>query len=404
MDVKTVIAQQAEQHDSFYLYDERRILEHTGRLKRSFPQVDFLYSIKCNPNPHVVRAVFAQGFGADAASLGEVLLAGEAGLGKERIFFSAPGKTASDLRTALPKSVVIADSPGELALLDQIAGELGMSVSAGVRVNPEFSFTGGAGLPSKFGIDEDQLLHFLKTASLSHVQITGIHVHLHSQELHAPTLAAYYENMLALAERVRQALGRELEYVNMGSGMGIQFSPKDEPLDVEALSRAAGERLNAFRQAHPGTKLIIETGRYAVGKSGVYVSKVLDRKVSRGTTYLILKNTLNGFARPSVAYMVGRFSPEDDPAPWEPMFTCKDAFGIQTLKDEPPCEKVTLAGNLCTATDVVAEGLDLPRLDRGDVVVFTNAGAYAAVMTPMQFASQTPPAELFLTADGRVLS
>lgn len=403
MDLKTVIAQQAERYDSFYLYDERCILEHTERLKRGFPQVEFLYSLKCNPDPHVIRSVFAQGFGADAASLGEVLLAEEAGLPKEEIFFSAPGKTPGELRTALSKSNIIADSLGELELLDRLSEELGTVTSVGVRISPSFSFSGGPGLPSKFGIDEDQLYRFLETSPLSHIEIAGIHVHLRSQELRAPVLAAYYENMLALAERVRKALGHELEYVDMGSGMGIQFSPKDEPLDMEALGRAAGGRLDSFKEAHPGTRLIIEVGRYAVGKSGVYAAKVLDRKVSRGVTYLILKNTLNGFARPSVAHMVSRFSPEADPAPWEPMFTCRDAFQIRTLKDEPPCEEVTLVGNLCTATDVIAEGLSLPRLDRGDVVVLTNAGAYAAVMTPMQFASQERPAELFLTADGRIL-
>lgn len=403
MDLKTAIARQAAQCDSFYLYDERLIQEHTRRLKRNFPQVDFLYSIKCNPNPHVVHSVFAQGFGADAASLGEVLLARDAGLPKERVFFSAPGKTPADLRAALSQSVIIADSLGELELLDRIAGERETASSVGVRVNPEFSFSGGPGLPSKFGVDEDQLLRFLEKGSLSHVSVTGIHVHLRSQELRASALAAYYENMLALAERVRRVLGRELEYVNMGSGMGIQFSPKDEPLDLETLARAAGERLDAFRRAHPGTKLIIEVGRYAVGKSGVYAAKVLDRKVSRGVTYLILKNTLNGFARPSMAYMAGRFSPEADPAPWEPLFTCRDAFPVQTLKDELPCEKVTLVGNLCTAADIIAEDLELPRLDRGDLVILPNAGAYAAVITPMQFASLEPPAERFLTADERIL-
>ncbi len=403
MDLNTVIARQAEQHDSFYLYDENRIIQDMTRLKRNFPQVEFLYSVKCNPNPHVVRSVFGQGFGADAASLREVLLAREAGLPKEQIFYSAPGKTLSDLREALSQSVIIADSLGELKRLDQASGESGTDICAGVRLNPSFSFFGGEGQASKFGIDEEQFYDFLKESPLEHVSITGIHVHLRSQELQVSALAGYYENMLALAERVRQALGRELEYVNMGSGMGIQFSPKDQPLDVEALSRTVAERLDAFKEAHPRTKLLIESGRYAVGKSGVYVSKVLDRKVSRGTTYLILKNTLNGFSRPSLAQMVGKFSPEADPAPWEPLFTCRDAFEIKTLKDEPPCEKVNLVGNLCTAADVAAEGIELPRLDCGDVVVFTNAGGYAAVMTPMQFASLERPVELFLTADGRIL-
>ena len=403
MDLKTAAAQQAEFFDSFYLYEESRILEDTARLKRNFPQVEFLYSIKCNPNPHVVRCVFAQGFGADAASLGEVLLAREAGLAPERIFYSAPGKTLSDLRQALSRSVVIADSIGELKRLDQVCGEMGAVTSIGVRINPGFSFLGGEGQSSKFGIDEEQLFAFCRENPLRHATITGIHVHLRSQELRASALAGYYENMLSLADRVRGVLGHELEYVNLGSGMGIQFSPQEQPLDVEELSRAVGQRLDAFKRANPGTKLLIESGRYAVGKSGVYAAKVLDRKVSRGVTYLILKNTLNGFSRPSLAQMVRKFSPEADPAPWEPLFTCRDAFAIRTLKDEPPCETVRLVGNLCTATDVAAEEVELPRLDCGDMVLFTNAGAYAAVMTPMQFASLERPAELFLTADGRVL-
>ena len=191
MDLKTVIAQQAERYDSFYLYDERCILEHTERLKRGFPQVEFLYSLKCNPDPHVIRSVFAQGFGADAASLGEVLLAEEAGLPKEEIFFSAPGKTPGELRTALSKSNIIADSLGELELLDRLSEELGTVTSVGVRISPSFSFSGGPGLPSKFGIDEDQLYRFLETSPLSHIEIAGIHVHLRSQELRAPALAAY---------------------------------------------------------------------------------------------------------------------------------------------------------------------------------------------------------------------
>lgn len=89
---------------------------------------------------------------------------------------------------------------------------------------------------------------------------------------------------------------------------------------------------------------------------------------------------------------------------WEPMFTSVDAFQYSALKDSPADEQVTLVGNLCTSTDMVADGIMMPHLEPGDLIIMNNAGAYAAVMTPMQFASLEPPKQLFLTVDGRVLA
>lgn len=393
----------AETHDSFYLYDERSILERTARLKAAFPSVEFLYSVKCNPAPRVLSCIFGQGFGADAASLGEVLRAERAGLKRDRIYYSAPGKTMADIEGALSKAVLIADSLDEIRRIEAAAERAGRTEEIGLRINPNFSFYGGPGETSKFGIDEDQAAAFLREGSCPHVRVTGIHVHLHSQELDAAVLERYYGNMLALAERMETGCGLRLEYVNMGSGIGIPYSEDDVPLDVEKLGAAAAEALAEFKRRRPGLRLMIETGRFAVGKSGLYVTKVLDRKASRGKTYIILKNTLNGFIRPSVEKMVEHCSPDPRPPAWEPLFTHSGAFGFYTLKEDGPREEVTLVGNLCTATDVVAENILLPRLECGDLVAVTNAGAYAAVLSPMQFASQEPPAERFLTSGGEVL-
>ena len=148
---------------------------------------------------------------------------------------------------------------------------------------------------------------------------------------------------------------------------------------------------------------MIEVGRYAVCKSGLYVTKVMDKKTSHGTTYLILKNTLNGFIRPSLAKLVEHYAVEETPASSEPLFTARDAFQFLTLKDEAPSETVTLVGNLCTATDVIAENIPMPHLECGDTVIITNAGGYAAVLSPLQFSSQERPAELFLTQSGEVI-
>lgn len=405
MNLKDVISAQALNYDCFYLYDENRIIEDTKRLKRNFPQVDFLYSIKCNSNPFVVRSVFSQGFGADAASLGEVLEASEAGLSKDRIYYSSPGKTLQDIRRAIGKSTIIADSLDEIRRIQAIAAELGACIAIGVRINPEFSFYDSTGHSSKFGIDEKQLYEFMAEHTWENIRVTGIHVHLKSQELNAGILAGYYENVLHLAERFQIINKCRLDYINMGSGIGIPYSSEDEPMDLEVLGGVVQKQLKAFHSLNPDTKILIEVGRYAVGKSGVYVTKVLDRKVSYGKVYIILKNTLNGFARPSLAKLVSKYSPDDSPEACEPLFTSKDAFEIATLKaSDAPQEKVTLVGNLCTAADVIAEDIRMPYLEGGDVVIVTNAGSYASVLSPYQFSSQESPAELFLSKDGEVKS
>ena len=222
MNLREVISAQSANYDSFYLYDERCIIEYTERLKQHFPQVDFLYSVKCNANPHVVRSVFSQGFGADAASLGEVLIASGAGLSKDNIYYSAPGKTSYDLEQAVGKSTIIADSIEELKRLQAIAVKLDTRIDIGVRLNPDFSFCGSGGQPSKFGVDEKQLYEFLAENTLRNIKITGIHVHLKSQELDAGVLAGYYENMIRLAERFQ--IVNRYEFV---TSVEIQTTGKD---------------------------------------------------------------------------------------------------------------------------------------------------------------------------------
>ncbi len=403
--VQTVIREQAKRYDCFYLYDACQILQQTSRLQAAFPGVEFLYSIKCNPQKQVVRCVLAQGFGADAASLGEVVLAANAGLPRERIYYSAPGKTLYDLRQAADKAILIADSLGELDRLQTVAAERGMPLDIGVRLNPDFSFEGACGQASKFGIDEDRFFAWLKKRSCPLLRIIGIHVHLKSQELRAAAVAAYYARLLRLAIRAQACLGHPLAFLNMGSGIGIPYAPDASPFDLNALGAAFSEQRDAFRAACPQTRLMIEVGRYAVGECGYYVTRVLDRKRSGEKTFLILKNTLNGFVRPSLAQLVRRYTSEEEPAACEPLYTCADPFRIWTLDAqgrEP--ERVTLVGNLCTAADVIAEDVVLPRLDCGDLVVLTHAGSYAAALTPMQFSAQERPAELFLTETGVVIA
>lgn len=401
-DIRDIILRQTDT-DNFYLYYEQMIHKNIACLQNNFPQVKFLYSIKCNSNKHVLRSIFRQGLGADAASLQEVLLANECSLGKNDIYYSAPGKTLNDIQRALDKAIIIVDSINELIMIDNLAKELEKTIEIGVRINPDFSFYSANAQASKFGIDEAQAIDFIKSKQAPNLKIRGIHVHLKSQELNPLVLKQYYENVLSLAEKFSSICG-ELHYVNMGSGIGIQYTDTNIPLNIPELAASIQSKLAEFQKNHPDTLLIIETGRYIVGESGVYVTTVLDKKISRGKTFVILKNTLNGFIRPSLEQMVAHYCQAENPDMYEPLFSYKNAFKIIPLtKNTSPAEKVTLVGNLCTALDVIAEDIEVPLLVPGDKIMISNAGAYAAVLSPMQFASQEKPKELFVTADGTIV-
>lgn len=397
MATQQLLMQQLQYHNSFYLYEESCILDSIRRLQDNFPGARFLYSMKCNPAGRVLDTVFAQGLGADAASLGEVDAAWKRGLDAGRIYFSAPARTEADLRSAWGRCVLIADSLHELEMIRRIGAEKGETPAIGVRINPEFTFAADEGVAGKFGIDEEDLWN----ADLRGLDIVGIHVHAKSQELSADVLAHYYENMFALIDRVQSRLGVTLRFANFGSGLGIPFAPGEEPLDVESLGRRFQAMRQACAEAWPGLEILIESGRYVVGKSGTYVTRVLDKKVSHGKTFVLLCGTLNGFARPAVGEMVRTMT--DHPFPCEPIFTHVHASALIPLTDHTDTETVTLAGNLCTSADIIARDVTLRRLEIGDGLALDNAGCYAAVMTPMQFAFLTPPAQLFLTADGRVM-
>lgn len=401
---QNIIYQQANEYDSFYLYDEAEILQSIQDLNHHFPNVKFLYSIKTNANPHVVNCILSNDFGVDAASVAEVFMGKLENVSQRDIQYSAPGKTKKNIEDTIDKCTIIADSLTEIRLIDSIAKSQNMIVKIGVRLNPDFSFDTLKGTPSKFGIDEEQFFESMcEISALTNIEIVGLHIHIKSQELDAMKLSNYYENILILAQKVQDMVGNPLEFINMGSGIGIPYELTDNKVDIKTLAERTQQLIKSFSQTLKDTQIFIETGRYVVGKSGVYVTKVLDKKKSYGKNYVILNNTLNGFIRPSIAQLITKYARDEKLVASEPLYTTKNPSQIIVLNKSETTETVDLVGNLCTTTDIVASNVELPCLEIGDIVIFTNAGSYAAVLSPMQFSSQIPPKELFLTIDGKVI-
>lgn len=389
----------SKEHNSFYIYDGSVIEKKIGEYKSSFPDVEILYSLKTNPNKRVRELIFSKGIGADAASINEVFYAVEAGVQKELIQFSAPGKTKDDLIKALDVATITADSLSEIKLINQIGIDNKKVYEIGVRINPNFTMTSDDCQPSKFGVDLDLFKeNWPMLSTLSNVKIVGLHIHAKSQVLDTDLLKKYHENVLDLAKELKCSLPLDLKFINLGSGIGLPYSSQDSPCDIKELGNSTALLINNLKSSLADVKVYIESGRYLVGEAGTYVTKVLDKKQSMGKNMIILANTLNGFIRPSMNQLVSNYASGPNLPMTEPLFTSLDSFP-PTVINQMPCEEreiVTLFGNLCTAIDVVAKDIELPKLEIGDLILYHQAGAYSAVVTPMEFSSQNKPVEIFL--------
>ena len=389
----------------FYIYDEIVISKQIETLSEKFSQFEFLYSVKTNPYTPIVNFIVSRGFGADAASAEEVIIAQKAGLSYEKVLYSSPGKTRKDIEKTLDKSIIVADSYNELALINDVAKQRKLHIKVGLRINPDYTMDIGKGVSSKFGVDEETIVkqrEFLN--SLTNIRIVGIHVHLRSQVLDHSTLYRYYEKIFEVALFCKETMGWELEFINFGGGLGIVYSSSnDSPLDIQLLSDECEGLFQRFKDKI-NARLIIETGRFVVCEAGQYVTHIVDIKESRGTKYLIVENGLNGFLRPSIAELLTTYTPQGSKLQGcEPLFTAKDAFEFTILEREKSfLEKVSIVGNLCTSADIMAKDIMLPKADIGDILVVSKAGSYSYTLTPVLFASHPLPLQFYMKANGEI--
>ena len=385
----------------YYVYERKMIEDACRQLKESLPGFDFLYSVKSNPFPPVLRVVRQQGFGADAASLREVEESLGCGMLPEDVYYSAPGKREKDIRGALGKCVLIADSLHELRMIQRIAAEQGKEERVGLRVHPGFAMGDAVAESSKFGIDMEQLPALRDTLrACPNLKPAGMHVHLKSQVLDAEILAGYYRNVMQLAVELREACEMDMEFINFGAGIGTVYDEvKDRPVDFAKLKAAAQEILAVNRKLH--ARLLIETGRFVICRAGKYIVPVVDKKMSHGITYLIVANGMNGFMRPAIAALLEKVTEGKTLPGLEPLFTSSHEFRVRVLNGTCEQETVNIVGNLCTPLDIIKNNVTMNRTEIGDLIEITNAGSYACTLSPVQFSGQERPAQYLLTEDGQ---
>jgi diaminopimelate decarboxylase len=359
-----------------YLYDRARLSARVAQLRAALPAAVHLhYALKCNPMPAVVAHMAGLTDGLDVASVGELRIALDAGMHMQRISFAGPGKSDAELQQAQAAGILInVESFRELRALAEASEASGEAARVAVRINPPFELKASGmrmgGGAKQFGIDAERVPEMLAEVGRLGLAFEGFHLYAGSQNLKADSIieaqTKSYELILGWAD----LLPAPVRSLNLGGGFGVPYTPNEAPLELAAISdclHSLAERCAAdFPQAH----LVLELGRYLAAEAGIYVTRVIDRKQSRGQVFYVCDGGLHHHLAAS------------------------GNFGQVLRKNYPlmvnghrggPREVASIVGPLCTPLDLLGDRVDLAAAVEGDLVVVFQSGAYGKSASPREF-------------------
>jgi len=372
----------------FYAYDRSVISTQLQALRALLPcDLKLHYAVKANPMPEVVRHLAAQVDGLDVASAAELRLALEIGTDPRHISFAGPGKSNEDLSAAVASGVIInMESTGEMHRIASLAEASGTRPRVAIRVNPDFELKSagmkmGSG-PQPFGVDAEQVPAMLQTLGTLPLDFMGFHIFSGSQNLREQAIIEAQAKTFELAVRLSRIAPSPVRWLNIGGGLGVPYFPGEKRLDMAAIAGNLSTLVAAARTQLPDAEIVMELGRYLVAEAGIYVCEVVDRKVSRGETFLITNGGLHHHLAAS------------------------GNFGQIIRKNYPLCvgnrvadtalEIVTVVGPLCTPLDLLGNKVRLPAAAPGDLIVIFQSGAYGLTASPLNFLSHPYPGEVLV--------
>ena len=372
----------------FYAYDRQLISARVSALRAILPDTIHLhYAIKANSMPAVVQHLSAITDGLDVASLGEMKIALDTGVSPGNISFAGPGKTDKELTAAVAAGVIInMESEGEMERVANIGNALSIRPRVSIRVNPDFELkTSGmkmGGGPKPFGIDAERVPEVLRRIGSLELDFRGFHIFSGSQNLRPEALIEAQTKTFELAWRLSEHAPSPIEWLNIGGGFGIPYFPGEKALDLAPVAENLQTLLNNYAPRLPEAEIVIELGRYLVGEAGIYVCEVIDKKVSRGETFVVTNGGLHHHLAAS------------------------GNFGQVIRKNYPVCvgnrvssgttEVVSIVGPLCTPLDILAGKVELPVMEIGDLVVIYQSGAYGLNASPQDFLSHPHTVEVLV--------
>jgi len=361
----------------FYAYDRRLLDERVAFLRRVLPPaIELHYAVKANPMPAVVQRLARQVNGLDVASLGELRVALDAGMDPAEISFAGPGKRSPELAAAIAAGITInLESGGELENVARLGREQGRRPQVAVRVNPDFELKASGmkmgGGPKPFGVDAEQVPALLRRIGELEVDFRGFHIFTGSQNLRPESLIDAHDRTFELALRLAADAPAPVRLLNIGGGFGIPYFPGDAPLDLAPVADNLQRWLPVMKERLPAAHIVLELGRYLVGEAGIYVAEVVDRKVSRGHTFLVTNGGLHHHLAASGNF--GQVVRKNYPV----------VVGNRVTGTER--EIVSVVGPLCTPLDLLADRMELAKAEVGDLIVVFQSGAYGLTASPARF-------------------
>ena len=372
----------------FYAYDRASLRTRVASLRAALPaSIKLHYAMKANPMPAVVGFMAGLVDGIDVASAGELKVALDAGADPLEVSFAGPGKRDAELRQAVASRVLVnIESPREVIALEALSGELGLPARVAVRVNPDFELKGSGmkmgGGPKQFGVDVEQMPQLLAEIGRAGLAFEGFHLFAGSQNLRPESICEAQEKSYELALRLASHAPAPVRFLNLGGGFGVPYFPGEQRLDLTSIGDNLGRLLQRAQSELPQASFVIELGRYLVAEAGVYVTRVVDRKVSRGQVFLVTDGGLNHHLSASGNF--GQVVRKNYPV------TIGNRLGMADT------EQVSVVGPLCTPLDLLADRMQLPVAQVDDLVVVYQSGAYGASASPQAFLGHAPCPEVLV--------
>ena len=346
----------------YYVYDFDHITSQYTELKDAFKARKSLvaYAVKANSNLSVIKHLANLGAGADCVSIGEVKRALKVGIAPYKIIFSGVGKIDDEIREALNLDILMinVESDAELQRVETIAKELGKVARISIRVNPNIDpqthpYISTGLHENKFGVDIDTSKRmYIQCKNSENLDPVGIHCHIGSQ---LTQLEPIKESVKIIADLVRnlKAINIELSFMDIGGGLGIIYD--DEKLiDTNEYAQSVLETMFGL-----DITVVCEPGRFMVGNSGIFVTKVLYEKINGEKRFVIVDGAMNDLIRPALY----------------------DAqHKVEVLNDNKEFSDCNLVGPICESGDFFAKNVDLPQTQHNDLIAIYSAGAYCFTM------------------------
>ena len=373
----------------FFAYDRGLLTQRVAQLRAALPDdLEISYAVKANPMPALVQHLSGLVDSLDVASGAEMRLALDTALPADKVSFAGPGKSVAELTQAVAAGVVVeVESPLEADRITAAGEELGIRPVVALRLNPDFEVKGSGmrmgGGAQQFGVDVEEAPRLLKEMEARGLDLRGFHVFAGSQNLHADILVEAQRRTVDLVLRMSDEVATGPTYVNLGGGFGIPYYDRDRPLDLGTVGDALEDLVRTrLRPRLPRARVLLELGRYVVGEAGFYVTRIVDRKESRGTTFLVVDGGMHHqlAASGNLGQVIRRNYP----------------LAVAGRISAEPEETATVVGCLCTPLDLLGDRVELPRADVGDLVVVFQAGAYGLTASPTAFLGHPAPVEILV--------